>query len=839
MALATTKTQTKGLGEAENYDDIVEKYAPGETGATSSSQAVRGQYGKKNEFIPEKYQNEWRSLITRIQNRDMFARIEEVKRAADGGFYWRNIFDAYWSDLQFTWMGGTAGNSGLDSGSNADTITYPLNIYQAQGRAFIKIVGHKPQVHFVASGDRASALQVAEGANHLLELIEGLNDTYEIAQDFGRISWTDGRYGIYTRWVADGSRFGYYDDNSDDESAFEGIAEGAENPPKKKPRKPKGGEVMNIYGVPWLKVPINMLNQHQFPWLMLSDEVHQGTARAMYPNIANKIQGGEPGPAEFMFDRTTRIALTQGLHLVSQMAEAIDQLPTIQTVWCRPAMFAEIGDKECREWFEDTYPDGGKVVFVGDQYAESCNESMDDHWSVGHAVRGHGQSTPSYGYSMLSAQDAFSDAFDLEMETHMRAIPAWYGDPQIFDFPAYSKERAIPGARYPLKHDLDPNINVQQKYMQEPQVQVSAQLIQLRNDLATTLSAVITGISPAAIGQADENNTTLGGISILRAASRGEAGTAFLGFIQAYQRSCEQAVRLAAKYRMGEADDEGVLTLKKKGAADVLVDLVELRQGNFYCVPDTDQTYPSTFEEEQLALTQLTMAAQMGDPQAAAMLADPGNSERFSQLRGLSSVGSPFDNIMMKVQQNIELLLLTPPVPNEPAYTTAMQITQEAQQTAVQAQQLGQQAPPPPTPDPYKIYKSSMEPRPLDDASKELPFYQTWLWSPAGQRAIDNNPEGLLNVELYALNLQQKQQQAAAAAADAAIAPQAKLEMVKKQQTPKQPSESINYKDAGPSVRLQMEQQAGLDGSADAAADMAEEQLNPSPQPPAPRKLRR
>jgi hypothetical protein len=519
------------------------------------------------------------------------------------------------------------------------------------------------------------------------------------------------------------------------------------------------------------------------------------------------------------------------------MAEALDQLPTIQTIWVRPCMFAEIDDEECREWFEDNYPDGGCVVFLGNEYAESRNESMDDHWSIGHAVKGHGQATPAYGASMLVAQDAFSDVFDLEMETHMRAIPAIHFDPDTFDLSARSKQKANPGAAYPLKHGLESNINVGQKAFAEPAVSVSAQLLQTRTDLATTLSTVVTGISPAAVGQADENNTTLGGISILRAASRGEAGTAFEGFIRCYSKSCEQAIRIGAKYRLAEADADGVLTIKKKGHPDVLVNLIDLRDGNIWCVPDTDQTYPSTFEEEQLALTQLTMAAQTGDESAKAALNDPGNQERISQLRGISGMKSSVGDIGMKVSQTIDMLLVQPPVPNE-------QAVQAAQMVILQAVASGQQPPTPEESDKYKLFKSSMEPGPLDDVTKELPFITAWIYSPTGQRNRFNNPDGFLNVELYGLSLQAKIQQQMEQAQAAAVKPQLAIEAAKKQPTakaPPHPSESINYKDAGHAVQMQMEAQAGLDGTADHAAALTEEQLNP-PQPPtpaAPRKLKR
>lgn len=799
-----------------------QSYAPGEA---FGSESHRAEYGEKMQNIPERYQRRWKDLCTKIQTADLFARIEEVKRAADGGFYWRNIFDAYWSDLQFTWMqGGGPGSTGAEDGSGG-TLTFPLNIYQAQGRAFMKIVGHKPEVHVCASGDSATAYKIQEGANYLLEQVEAVNDNCsELAQDFARVAFTDGRYGIYTRWVADGSRFGYYDDDYPDDEFPEGIGMGG-TPPAKKPRQPKGGEVMTLCGVPWLKVPINMMSFHDYPWLMYSDEIHISAAKALYPWIAKKVQAGEPGPAEFMFDRTTRIALTQGLHLVSQMAEAVDQLPTIQRVWVRPCMFAEIDDEEERQWFIDNYPNGGKVVFVGNEYAESCSESMDDHWSVGHAIRGHGQSTPAYGYSMLTAQDALNDVFDLEMETHMRAIPAIHFDPSVFDLPAYTREQARPGAAYPMKHDLDPNMNPSQHAFVEPQVQVSAQLIALRQWLTSEGLTAITGIAPAALGQSDENNQTLGGISILRAASRGEAGTAFQGWIACYSRACEQAIRIGAKYRMAEADERGMLAIKRKGQMDILVDLVELRMGNFWCETDSDQTYPSTFEEQQLSLTHMVLAAAQGDKQAQEALQNPANFDQLNKLRGIPNLKSLSAFIGMKVQETIDRLLMSKPAPNQ-------QAVQQWQLQAIQAQATGKSAPPM---NPYLLFNPSEQPGPLDNAPAEFQFFSQWVSSPAGQQNKLTNAPGFLNVELYAIHLQKMAQQAQDTAAQRAIAPQIMIEKVKKTSTPKSPTESINFADLGPSGRLQLGAQAGLDLTADTASDVTEEALTP----PVPRRLKR
>jgi hypothetical protein len=817
----------------ESYKDVAEKFNPGELAGTSSSQIVRGSYGDRNEFIPEEYQNELRRIVESIQTRDLFARITEVRRSAQGCFYLRNIFDAFWSDAQDTWVVG--GMQPGDRGASSQ-LNYPLNIYQAFERSFVKLVGHKPCVHFTTTGNTSRSMSIADAADNLLKDVEQANEMRDFAQDFARISYTDGRYGIYTRWVADAARFGTYEE--DEEGQPEGVGEGGD-PPKKTPRHPKGNVKYDIYGTPWLKVPINAKSITECAWLSLGDEVDINNVKSTYPHIADEIDCGQPGPGEFMFERTTRIALIQGIHLVSQMAEAEIDMPTMQTVWLRPSMFVSITDEKKRSWFLDNYPNGCKVVFVGNAYAESSNESMDRHWSIGQAVRGPGMMGIPYGYSMLTTQDAYNDVFDLEMETHMRAIPAIYLDPQVFDLPARSKEPAVPGMAYALKHDLDPAMNVQQKMVQEPAVVVSQQLINLRDSLPTTISSTITGISPAAVGQSDEANQTLGGITILRAAARGETGTVFTGFVEAYSRSAQQAVRIAAKFRAAEAQD-GRLSLKRRGLPDLDVDLVELQMADFWCEPDSDQSYPSTHEEEAFALTQLTMAAQMGDQQAAAMLNDPANAARFAQLRGISGAKSSTGLVGAKVNQLIQFLLSEEPQQNQQAI---QMLQQQMQQAAMQAAAQGQ-----PMPQPneeqmqqmkYQLFKSSRIPSPLDQAELEFPFFMEWMYSPAGQLAKETNETGFFNVELYAMQLQQKTQQNQQNAMQQQIVPQLMIEKAKKAPTQKSPGESINFKDLGPWGRLQLARQAGIDITADVSSDLAHEQMG-SPEPAnQPRKLRR
>lgn len=807
--MADKSNKAPVMGE-NSLPDYIERFSPGETAYSQSSQVQAKKYGNRNELIPEKYQNELRSMVEDIQTRDLYARITEVRRAAKGVFYLRNIFDAYWSDNQDTWVVGGDTPGGRDGG---DELNYPLNIYSSYERSFVKLIGYVPKIHFVATGPTSQSLLVAEACDEIHKDVMRANDMTSLAQDFARISWTDGFYAIYTRWVADGNLWGYYDEDSDGGEA-EGIGGGSENPPTKQPRMPRGNVRHDIYGVPWVKRPMNAKRLSECPWFSLGDEIDITVAKATWPHIADKIASGEPGPGEFMFERTTRVALIQGIHIVSQMTEAEIDMPTMQVVWLRPSQFTKITDQECREFFLDNYPDGCKVVFIGNQYAESSNESMDSHWSVGWSIRAPGMQGIPYGYSEMVAQDMYNDVIDLEMETHMRAIPAIYADPDIFDFPAYSREKATPGMRFPLKRDVDPNVNIQNRVFQEPQVTVSAQLINLRDSIAGPISQTITGISQEAFGEADPKNMTLGGISLLMAASRGNSGTVWRGFVEAFCRSAVQAVKIAARFRMAEAED-GIIRLGRAGKPDAEIDLIELQMSDFWCEPDSDQSYPSTAEEEMLKLDKLEMSAQMGDENAKATLNDPANAELINRLRGIGGLKTSLGSVGAKVYQQIEEMLREEPILNQQAYIAAMLQGQE--------------------PNPYQVFMPSQKPSPIDKLDLELPFFVEWCYSPVGQRSKEKYPAGYMNVELYIIGLQQAVQQNADQQAMKAMAPQMMIEKMKKQPQERHPSESIQYKDLGPSGRMQLAAQAGIDVSADVADDVTHEQMNP--QPPAPRKL--
>lgn len=804
--------------QSASLPEVPKKYAPGEL---TAAEGAMPEYGFKNKDIPQHYKDVLKGLVQKVAQIDMFARIEEVKKAAQQRFYWRSMFSVYFNEGRNLWQS-------FDNVGEGDTgdipLSYPFNIFQAYGRGFITQVGVVPSVRLEAMDpSNPAAARISAGADAMRRRIEFQNHVDVLAEQAARLFYTDGRVCFFNRWVCDGSRFGYKDHTHVEEDE-EGVASG-ENPPQKQPREPKGGALMTPYGVLECKVPINMRDRADFPFFQLSFEIDLSAAKSMYPWIANTISGGQPGPGEYNFDRTTRIATTQGLRLLTQTGDTVAQLPTWQRTWLRPSYFSMVDEQKDREWLQNNYPDGCMVAFVGDTYAESRNESMDDHWEVCHPQQGDGQSTPSCGYLLMAVQDALNDCTDLNMEYLMKAIPAIIGDKNTFDFAAMSKQKAGPAARWPTKRNLEPAEKLVDKIWAEPKIEPPAFAQQFYQMLLTDIPQQLSGLYPSSLGDADPSNETKGGILALRDASRGQQGVAWKSFRRSYAASMEQLIRCEAYYRASEGD---TVEVGSPGEDAVEVDLEDLHEGSFYCVPDGDESYPTTHEDIQQSFQALVTAALNGSQFANALINEPKNAIAIKDIVSIPGLVYPGADESIKQLEEISQLLDETPIPN-------LQAQQAWQQSVVAAAMAGQ--PPPPEPPQEQLLRPSVAIQRYDNDAIELKSGIDWVNSPEGQQARKENPKGFLNVELHLGMHEARIAQKTQADVMQKLQVTAVTEKMKHPATaPKSPAESINFKDLGSSGKIQVGAQAGLDLRADETQAIVQ-QHTPQPVEPTTQKV--
>jgi len=809
--------------------EVPEMFAVGEMAPAEGTRAL---YGYRNERLPKHYQDVLKNICQKIAERDLFARIDEILRAAEQRFYWRSMFDVYFNETNYVWELPGAGPAGRNDDGGDQRLSYAFNIYQAKGRGFISQVGQAPKILFKATDSSApNALKTASAANAFKAKIEAVNDIGQLSKEVARLMWTDGRVVLYSRWVTDGALFGYEDQTQVDEVP-EGLGEGG-TPPPKKPRQPKGGEKISAYGVLETRVPITMRSISDFPFLQISYEIDLTSAKSMYPHISDAISGSTPGPGEYEFDTVTRVAINQGLRLLTQTGDTVHQIPTWQRTWLRPAFYAEIENRDDRLFFERNFPDGCKVAFVGDTYAESSNESMDDHFKVLYPIEGDGQQTPSAGYVMMPVQDAFCDLTDLIMEYGMKAIPAIYCDKGVVDMAAFSRQKAGPGAHYPTLRSLNPEQDLNRSFWAEPELHVPPEMMAFYNLLLTEIPDSLTGLTQVNLGLGDPSNETKGGILAMQDASKGFQGPAWRSWQSAYCGACEQAVRIGAYFREATAVD-GKIQMEVPGGQPVEIDVEDLRPGSYFAEPEGDQNLPLTFEDGQRAFQAIVTAAAEGFQPAMDTMALPSNRVEFKKYLLPPGASAPGAAEVEDEMSEIQELLAGSPLPN-------VQVMQQYAMAVMQAMETGQ--PPPPKPPPEQALLPSVKiDAPMEDNALRSATGKEWVNSSEGQQAKRDNPPGFMNVRLHILahdaaveaNQMKQAKQAimmegakhAAMAQGKATVPAAK----------KAPSETINFKDAGPQLREQIAAQAGLDASADSemdAADRLKEHLQPPAPPPA------
>lgn len=797
--------------------DLELKFGAGEAAAVEGPPP---NYGAQRQDIDEQYKHEFSDLCRKIALRDMFARIEEVRRAGIGRFYWRGMMDVVWNEDDALKTGPNAGRA-WERLDDDDELHYPFNIYQAFGREHISIVASPWKIRMEATKtDSPDALRISSAADTMREAIEAHNNLAELRKDAARLAWTDGRVSFYSRWVTDGARFGYEEENHPEEIP-EGIGQGG-TPPEKQPRQAKGGVVITAYGVCECKVPINMRQQVDFPYRQLSFEIDLSSAKSMFPWIAKELDGGQPGPGEYMFDRITRIATTQGIRMLTQTGDTIAALPTWQQTWIRPSFFTEIDDDTVRGWFEDNYPDGAKVDFIGDKYCCSRNESMDDHWRDVHPLPGDGQATPSCGQIVVPVQDAVCDMTDLRMETYMKSIPAIWCNLTAANLQAISTQKASPGAHY-ASEMADGLTGMDKMFWPEPAPTLPPDAVKFSEDLFGNIPQFLTGLYPAAVGEADPANDTLGGIKLLSQASKGQSGIAWSAFREGYADSMMQSVRTEAYFLAGDAEN-GTVKIQPAPGKEVEIDLEDLRDGNWACKPDGDEAYPNTHGERQQAY-QTFVALAGKTPEGLKMIFNPKNMAIGKDILGLQDLEIEAADSEEKQLSEIKVLLSEPPIPNQ-------ETRQNYQMLTVAAQLKGQPSPPQP---PIEAMWQSSVPIDveMDDSQAEFTAGKDWINSAKGQQAKRDNPDGFLNVRLHLLLHKDQNDADQKAAQQAAIMPQIMLEKAKQQpQQQRTPAESINFADLGPAGKIQVGAQAGLDLRADAAGDMAGETMGEN-EPPA------
>jgi hypothetical protein len=725
------------------------------------------QYGPNNEDLPEQIVNALKSVIVEFQGHEKYTRRREVIHSRKLLFYDRGHQHITWSNQGNSFFIQSAGGMGYNSqGQQVQCPTYmdDFNIFQA----FVNIVEsvltqNPPGVNFQPVDPSVPEdIDKAHSAEDYSHAWDRMNDRPAIQKQIVRMFCLSGRTVSWTRTEEDGQRFGY------DEQG-----------------KPKKFQRTTIHGTLETKVPITAKEfDKDFLYCIVYDDPDVKVAKEAYPKIKKKIKAGTAALGENNYERTARLGVLNGSRSQVQIGDSYTHLVSRANVFLRPAAFEgelfdqpleepddtldTIKDEEepdeeksdsfsrdrsntpstrrvmtIREKLQQMFPHGCRSVWVGDTYAQSFAESMDDHVDVRFPYEGEGMFRMAVMDPHIVNQDFFNDTLNGLREGIDTGWPDIWFDSEDEDLDAVRSQRSAPNSVRGFKC-RDPKTMAQSIY-QTKMFDIPASLETVLQLLMGELPQFQLATPPAVFGASMEDQKTASGYAQARAQAMGRLGVLWGSLQRMFARIRYQAALCAAN-----CDQQtGQMTIPAPtGGQPIRVDMDRLRKGNFGCYPDEDSSFPESTQQKRATVDKL-IAASATNPAIAQLVNNPDNIATFKRYEGLDELVFLPAEARDKQLAEIEILISQEPIGWVPP--EMMDRAQAAWQVgATQAQLSGMPAPPPPN-DPAGL-QPSVPIRPLDYDQWEGPKCEEWLSSKACRdEEAKGNFAGVANVTAHGM----------------------------------------------------------------------------------------
>lgn len=629
-------------------------------------------FGPNNRNLPDSLKKAITEAVKRAQEEDKYARRIEVMQDAKNRFYDLGIQHIYCANQQSGYTQATPGTSlTLQGGEQIDFPDYidDYNIFHAF--ALIpqaKLSENAPGVDFQPvdpnAPDDESAAKAGENMRHEFDRN---NDRKTLEKQTVYHLEMSGRVVRWTHTVDSYERYGTNQDGT-----------------------PRRHSTAENFGALETKLPIFAACVREFPYAIIYKDTEVKIAKHRYPWLKSKIRSGGTCLAENTYERIARLSLMQSGSYMQQRMDVGDAAPHVVTtghVWLRHASFIDadtiyVGPDGQQEMMEDeeqpedaaegsepsmrpmkiydkiveVFPKGVQATIVGDEYAESQDQSMDDCIGVGHANITAGQTPMPLMKSMVVVQDRFNSTMNFIAECFDYGAPSINVGCDATEFAAFSKQHASPYAYRNMKN-LAPGEKMQDKIYREEQPEVSESQQKYMEFLSAQFPQFLLAVPPSIWGAAMKDQKTAAGYHMAASQAMGVLGTywSVMGQLDAtmYYHNC-LAIMDDPKY-------PEQITVTGQGGQNVTVSITSLRRGNFRCYPDTDSGFPESTADKRATMTQILTQLE-NTPLGAQVMGSPDNISEMFRVFGIPELVIPEAESRNKQMREIETLLKASPI---------------------------------------------------------------------------------------------------------------------------------------------------------------------------------
>jgi hypothetical protein len=175
-----------------------------------------GPNNERLEDVQPKLVNALRELVRGYRQEGVVARRHEIRRIRQARLFWQGLQYAWWNPNDMNWHLPYEQRSSDDQQlEDMPRYQFVTNFYQGFGLSFIAVLSQDvPSVRFYPqSAQSLEDISAARAASDVATLVEQNNHVEQLLTSIGYFLWTDGKLGAYVRYVADGQRFGFHEEN--------------------------------------------------------------------------------------------------------------------------------------------------------------------------------------------------------------------------------------------------------------------------------------------------------------------------------------------------------------------------------------------------------------------------------------------------------------------------------------------------------------------------------------------------------------------------------------------------------------------------------------------------
>jgi hypothetical protein len=776
--------------------------------ASENASASLGPNNERLEDAKPHVVNALRDLVLQYRQEGIVARRHEIRRIRQARLFWQGLQYAWWNPSDMDWH--LPFESKLSDDRDLEEMPryqFVTNFYQGFGLSFIAVLSQDvPSVRFYPQSSQSlQDIAAARSASDVAQLIEQNNHVEELLTSIGYFLWTDGKLGAYVRYVADGQRFGFRDEQ---------VLDAIEIPL---------GEDVYVCPQCGKDVPVDEENSPEHELRQEdSDVAPSDTDRARHIVPLQLTQctrcGADLSDADFRKAERVTVPRVVGTRRVANGQEVISIAGGLELntpVWANEMHeypYLQWQTEVHRSKLKAAYPHAANKIETSpsqgaeEVYARVSRLSVEQGlpsiqpgdalmnlitfdrtwlrpWAFyaveDEATRKELLALFPDGCYVAFAGDAYCEARSESMDDHWRVLHALPGDGQnrpsvgdslvqvqerynvLSNMQAETYEYGIPPIYAdPQVLDFDalanqvaepaahfpararPGQPLAAGFFQPAPARVSPDMLQHQQELIGPVSQFLSGLFPAVFGGNMEDVKTASGYALARDQALGRLGLVWRRMKQFY---ADVILLGVDSFRKNRPEDVEIPLLGPDGVLDARMIRQADLKGNICVHPEADETFPRLKSQQRGVLQQLFG---VNDPVIQKALTEPANLGYIKNVLGLTEMVIPGEDSRNKQLREIQQLLASAPIVVSMAESGAAHVAPGFGPAAGSAEQDA--ALKGGATHGVHVLPSVPVDALLDDHAVEFEECKRWANSEAGQSAHMTNPAGFANVRAHA-----------------------------------------------------------------------------------------